>query len=133
MTPITSMDQSHEYWFIGRTVLGLDAYCSFLQKQKFRTISFHTAPLHRMCDAMTLLHAQHTHSPELPRSVGRDVNDVTSVTLLSREFIFKQFMSTERREHAHCNEHKLVSRDSQFPWCLSYCFWYTGVIQDVAR
>jgi hypothetical protein len=30
---------------------------------------------------------------------------------LSREFIFKQFMSTERREHAHCNEHKHVSRD----------------------
>jgi hypothetical protein len=29
-----------------------------------------------MCDAMTLLHAQHTHSQELPRSVGRDINDV---------------------------------------------------------
>jgi hypothetical protein len=29
------------------------------------------APLHRMCDAMTLLHAQPTHSPELPRSVGQ--------------------------------------------------------------
>jgi hypothetical protein len=31
----------------------------------------------RMCDAMsmTLLHAQPTHSPELPRSVGRDVDD----------------------------------------------------------
>jgi hypothetical protein len=29
-------------------------------------------------DAMTLLHAQPTHSTELPRSVGRDVNDVTS-------------------------------------------------------
>jgi hypothetical protein len=39
----------------------------------------------------------------------------------------KQFMSTERREHAHCNEHKLVSRDSQFPWCLSCCFWYAVV------
>jgi hypothetical protein len=48
------------------------------QKQKFRTISFRFAPLHRMCDATTLLHAQPTHSPELPRSVGRDVNDVTS-------------------------------------------------------
>jgi hypothetical protein len=34
--------------------------------------------LHRMCDARTLLHGQPTHSPELPRSVGRDVNDVTS-------------------------------------------------------
>jgi hypothetical protein len=46
------------------------------QKQKFRTISFRFAPLHRMCDAMTLLHA--THSPELPRSVGRDGNDATA-------------------------------------------------------
>jgi hypothetical protein len=36
------------------------------------------SPLHRRCDAMTLLHAQPTHSPELPRSVGRDVNGVTA-------------------------------------------------------
>jgi hypothetical protein len=46
------------------------------QKQKFLTISFRFAPLHRMCDATTLLHAQHTHSPELARSV-----DATSMTL----------------------------------------------------
>jgi hypothetical protein len=31
-----------------------------------------------MCDAMTLLHAQPTHSPELACSVGRDIKDVTS-------------------------------------------------------
>jgi hypothetical protein len=29
-------------------------------------------------------------------------------------------------------ENKLVSRDSKFPWCLSYCFWYAIVLQDVA-
>jgi hypothetical protein len=29
-------------------------------------------------------------------------------------------MSTERREHAHCNEHKL-----NFLGVLSCCFWYT--------
>jgi hypothetical protein len=34
----------------------------------------------------------------------------------SREFIFKQFMSTERRENTRCNEHKFVSRNSQFPY-----------------
>jgi hypothetical protein len=39
---------------------------------------FPFAPLHRMCDAVTLLHAQPKHSPELPRSVGGDVNDFTS-------------------------------------------------------
>jgi hypothetical protein len=38
-------------------------------------------------------------------------------------------MSTERRENAHCNEHKFVSRDSQF----HCCFWYAVVLQDVAR
>jgi hypothetical protein len=98
------------------------------QKHKFWTICFRFAP-HRMCDAKTLLHAQPTHSPELPRSVGRDIDNVTSgghygwiwltfwtfiiqrqyILGLSHEFIFKQFMSTERTENACCNEHKFVS------------------------
>jgi hypothetical protein len=39
-------------------------------------------------------------------------------------------MSPERREHAHCNEHKVVPPDRQFHWCLS-C--YTIVLQDVVH
>jgi hypothetical protein len=48
----------------------------------------------------------------------------------SHEFIFKQ-MSPERREHVHCNQHKLVLADRQLPWCLSCCCWYIIVLQDV--
>jgi hypothetical protein len=42
-------------------------------------------------------------------------------------------MSAERRDNACCNEHKFVSRDSKFPWCLSCCFWYAIVLQDESR
>jgi hypothetical protein len=105
-----------------------------------------------MCDAMTLLHAQPTHSPELPRSVGCDVNDVTSgghygwISLtfwmfiiqrwlgLSREFILKQFMSTEKEENTPIAMNtNSFPRDSQFPWCLSCCFWYTIAIDIVLQ
>jgi hypothetical protein len=34
---------------------------------------------------------------------------------LSHEFIFKQFMSAGRREHAHCNERKLGGVVSGIP------------------
>jgi hypothetical protein len=48
-------------------------------------------------------------------------------------FNVKQIMCPERRESAHCNEHKLVPPDHQLHWCLSSCFWYTIVLQDVGH
>jgi hypothetical protein len=96
------------------------------QKQKFRTIKVSVLPLCTACVThdvasctahitftgirVNLAHFLDVYNPKIVR--------------LSREFIFKQFMSTERRENARCNEYKFVSRDSQFPWCLSCCFWY---------
>jgi hypothetical protein len=41
-------------------------------------------------------------------------------------------MCTERG-YIRCNEHKLLPPDSQFPWCLSCCFWYSVVLPDVVR
>jgi hypothetical protein len=92
---------------------------------------------HGHCDVASYMHSPHIHRSCLApldltlRQVGAtgghflDVYNTKIVLLarLSRAFIFKQFMSAERREHASCNEHKLVSRDRQFPWCLSCCFW----------
>jgi hypothetical protein len=42
-------------------------------------------------------------------------------------------MLPERREHTLCNEHKFIPPDRQFHWCLSCCFWYTIVLQDVVH
>jgi hypothetical protein len=90
--------------------------------------------LHRKCDAMTLLHAQPTHSPEFPRFVGRDVNDVTSggrygldvynpkiviyydfhVNLSSNNLCLLKEENTPI--HAIAMNTNSFPRDSQFPW-----------------